>query len=373
MSYTKINLTQLKLNQAGTFSGSFSGSFVGNGSGLTGVGGSSPSVINTAQLTSDQNDYAPTGWSTATLVKLSGDSGFRAIKGFSAGTNGEIKTLVNTGSYCIYLAPEHTASSAANRITHQEEVIIWPKSSCQIYYDSGASRWGVVSSPSTGYLVPTRAKIFDEPLARASTAASADNALDLQGSISAGVGSAASGIPFNYIDLASGATTSGGAGIMYPHDVDGAYYGDVHVVAKGFIRTPSAVSDGTNTYYYYLRIAADPYSGFFNQNNSLGIRAGNGVTNPTNWEAYSRSNGGTDTVVDTGVAFSVDTNYELMISLNKSNTEATYWINGNVVARITTNLPSAMSCGWNTQLEKQAGTSNRSVKIYRFMGAAIAP
>lgn len=352
-------------------SGSFSGSFSGDGSNLTGVGG--VSVISTTQLTADQNDYAPPGWAGATLVKISGDSGFRAIKGFSAGTSGEIKTITNTGSYCIYLAPEHTASSAANRISYPEEVIIWPKSSCQIFYDGDASRWGIVNSPSIGYSVPTKAKIFDEPLARASTAASADNALDLQGSISAGVGNAASGIPFNYLDLASGGTASGGAGIMYPHDAEGAYYGDTHIVIKAFIRTPDAVSDGTNTYYYYLRIAADPYSGFFNQNNSIGIRAGNGVTNATNWEAYSRSNAGVDTVVDTGVAFSVNTNYELMVSLNKANTEATFWINGAVVGRIITNLPTATSCGWNTQLEKQAGTTNRSFKIFRFMGAAIAP
>lgn len=339
----------------------------------TPTGGSSPSVITPAQITSAQNNYSPTGWAGATLVRLSGDSGFRAINGFAAGTAGEVKTLTNVGSFCLYLAPEHTGSTAANRIAFQEEVILWPGSSCQILYDGTSQRWRPMSSPSPKYNVPTRSKYYDEGLARASTATSADNALDIWGSITPGVVNASSTEVFSSIDLNTGSTASGGCGVMYPHDLEGAYITSSHIVLKTFVKTPSAASDGTNTYYYFARIADNPYSGFFNQNNTIGLRAGNGVTNAANWEAYSRSSGGTDTVVDTGVAFATNTDVELMVTLNKAGTEATYWINGNVVARITTNLPSATTVGWSQQLEKTAGTSARSFKVYSFMGAAIAP
>lgn len=339
----------------------------------TPAAGGSPSVISPSQITTDQNNYSPTGWAGATLVRLSGDSGFRAITGFAAGTAGEVKTLTNVGSFCLYLAPEHSGSTAANRIAFQEEVILWPGSSCQILYDGTSSRWRPMSSPSPMYKVPTKTKYYDEGLARASTAAAADNALDIWGSIVPGVVNASSSEVFSAIDLNTGSTSSGGCGIMYPHDLEGAYITSSHIVIKTFVKTPSAASDGTNTWYYFVRIADNPYSGFFNQNNTIGLRAGNGVTNASNWEAYSRSSGGTDTVVDTGVAFATNTDVELMVSLNKAGTEATYWINGNVVARITTNLPSATTVGWSQQLEKQAGTSARSFKVYSFMGAAIAP
>lgn len=339
----------------------------------TPAAGGSPSVITPAQITSNQNNYSPTGWADATLVRLSGDNGFRAITGFAAGTAGEVKTLTNVGSYCLYLAPEHSSSTAANRIAFQEEVILWPGSSCQILYDGTSSRWRPMSSPSPMYKVPTKTKYYDEGLARASTAAAADNALDIWGSITPGVVNASSTEVFSSIDLNTGTTASGGSGIMYPHDLEGAYITSSHIVIKTFVKTPSAASDGTNTWYYFVRIADNPYSGFFNQNNTIGLRAGNGVTNAANWEAYSRSSGGTDTVVDTGVAFATNTDVELMVSLNKAGTEATYWINGNVVARITTNLPSATTVGWSQQLEKTAGTSARSFKVYSFMGAAIAP
>lgn len=339
----------------------------------TPAAGGSPSVISPSQITADQNNYNPTGWAGATLVRLSGDSGFRAITGFAAGTSGEVKTLTNVGSYCIYLAPEHSSSTAANRISFQEEVILWPGASCQILYDGTSSRWRPMSSPSPMYKVPTRTKYYDEGLARASTAAAADNALDIWGSIAPGVVNASSTEVFSSVDLNTGSTASGGSGIMYPHDLEGAYITSSHIVIKTFVKTPSAASDGTNTWYYFVRIADNPYSGFFNQNNTLGLRAGNGVTNASNWEAYSRSSGGTDTVVDTGVSFATNSDVELMVSLNKAGTEATYWINGTVVARITTNLPSATTVGWSQQLEKQAGTSARSFKVYSFMGAAITP
>lgn len=340
-----------------------------NGSG--GGGGGSPSVITPALITSSQNNYTPSGWANATLVRLSGDNGFRAINGFGAETSGEIKTLVNVGSFCIYLAPEHSNSSAENRINYQEEVVIWPGSSCQIFYDGDISRWRVLTTPSPAYQVPRKATYYDDPVARVPTELSADNAMDYWGSIDVTAGNASATEPFNYLDMNTGSTPSGGTGLMYPHDHEGAFIGSAHLVTKTHIKTPNALSDNTNNYYYFLRIADFPYSGFWDQNNTLGLRYRH-TANGGKWQAYSRV-GGTDSVADTGVLFEVNKEYELMVSLNKTNTEATFWIDGVVVARITSNLPALVNVGWSQQLEKTAGTSARSFKSYRFMAAAIAP
>lgn len=337
------------------------------------VGGGSPSVITPSQITADQNDYAPTGWLSATLVRLSGDNGIRSIHGFSAGTSGEVKTLSNVGSYPLYLAPEHSGSTAAYRINFYEEVFLMPGQSCQIYYDGTLSRWVPFNVPCPNYVTPRKSVWYDMPVAQVPTAASADTEMDIFGSITPTNGAPASGIPFAYWDMNTGSTASGGAGIFYPQQIeDMAYITAAHIVTKMYVKFPATVGDATNNYYIFLRIASNPSSGFFTQNNSVGIYY-RYSDNSGKWWLRSTDSGGTSTETDSGVTCSVDTEYELAVSLNKAGTEATFFINGVVVGRTTTNLPSAVSCGPSLQLEKTAGSSARSLKVFRFIGAAIAP
>lgn len=336
------------------------------------VGGGAPDVITPSQITSDQTDYNPSGWGTATLVRLSGDNGMRCIRSFATDTSGEIKTLVNVGSFPLYLAPQHASGTAAQRISYFEEVFLMPGQSCQIYYDGTLSRWVPLSNPCAGYQTDRTSVFYDMPVAKLPVAASADTELYLWGSIALLNGApTGTAVPFAFWDMNSGSTASGGAGVLYPREIeDMAWVSGAHIVARAYIRSAATVSDATNDYYYFLRIAANPSSGFWDQNNSLGLRYTHDV-NSGKWQAYSRDNGGTDSVVDTGITYAVDTNYELLVTLNKSNTEATYFINGAVVARITANLPTTVAVGPSQQLEKTAGTSARSIKSFRFQGAAI--
>ena len=352
--------------------GSFSGSFSGDGSGLTGVGGSSPSVISTSILTSDTNNYSPTGWSSATMVKLSGDSSIRYIGGFSAETSGEEKILINTGSYPIYLAPEHASSSAANRIAYFEEVFLMPGQSCKIIYDGGASRWIPFNVPCPGYRTDRTSVYYDVPVGPVPTAASSDNELDIFGSITPSNGAPSStSVPFAYWDMDSGATTSGGAGIFYPQVIeDMAWFGGAHMITRAFVRFPAAVGDATNNYYIFLRLGSNPSSGFFTQNSSTGIYY-RYSDNDGKWWLRSTDSGGTSTETDSGVSASIDTNYELLVTINKAATEATFFINGTMVGRHNTNLPTGIAGGPSTQFEKTAGSSARSFKLFRFLGAAI--
>jgi hypothetical protein len=347
-----------------------------------GSGGSSwaavsvaPSVITPAQITSAQNNYEPTGWADATVVRLSCDSDMDPIQGFGDETAGEIKTLQNVGSYPIQISPEHASSTAANRIAYSSEIIIPPGESIQIMYDGTLTRWVPLSyNPSWWESPKANAVIYDMPVAKLPTAASADTEMDIFGSItlSQAVPTAVA-TPFAAWDMNSGATASGGVGMFYPHEMEELYYtGGAYVFTRAIVYSPSAVSDGTNNYYFFLRIADTPSSGFWDQNNSFGLRYDSDV-NGGDWQAYSRSSGGTDSVVDTNVPFAANTKYDLFVSMNKAWTEATFYINGTMVARITSNLPTSDNLGASMQLEKQAGTSARSMKTWRFITGGIMP
>ena len=334
-----------------------------------------PSVITPSQITTAQNNYAPTGWADATVVRLSCDSDMDAIQGFSAETSGEVKTLQNVGSYPIQISPEHASSTAANRIAYSAEIIIPPGEAIQIVYDGTLSRWVPVGSVADFWDSPkANAVYYDMPVAKIPTAASADTEMDIFGSITlTAAAPSATAVPFAAWDMNSGATASGGVGVFYPHELEELYYvGGEYAFTRAIVYSPSAVSDATNDYYFFLRMADTPSSGFWDQANSFGLRYTHDI-NSGKWQAYSRSSGGTDTTVDTGVTFAANTKYDLMVSINKAWTEATYYINGVMVGRITTNLPTADNLGASMQLEKQAGTSARSMRTWRFITAGIMP
>ena len=336
-------------------------------------GGGSPSVITPSQITSDQNDYSPTGWADATLVRLSGDNGVRAIRGFSAETSGEVKVLANVGSYPLYLAPEHASSTAANRISYFEEVFLMPGQSCQVYYDGTLSRWVPFNVPNPNYYTPRKSVHYDQMPTKIPTAVGENFPLFIWGSIQVSNTDPTSTIPFMAWDLNSGSSTSGGAGLAYVREQESmTWFGGAHAVAKSIIKSPGTLGDATNNYYYFLRLGNNPSSGFFTQNNSVGIYY-RYSDNSGKFYLRSTDNGGTSTETDSGVTVAVNTEYELMVTVNKALNEATFFINGSVVGRITTNLPTNVICGPSTQLEKTAGSSARSVYVYRFMGAAIAP
>lgn len=373
-SQTPTRPTPAQIQQSGAASGDV---LKWNGSawapGTDNAGGGSPSVITPSQITSDQDNYAPTGWADATLVRLSGDNGMRAIRGFSAETSGEIKLLANVGSFPIYLAPEHSSSTAANRIKYFEEVFLMPGQSCEIYYDGTASRWVPYDVPNPGYINPGKSVYYDQMPTRVPTAVSENFPLFIWGSIQISNTDPTSTIPFMSWDLNSGSTASGGAGIAYVREQESmSYYGGAHIVAKSIIKSPATLGDATNNYYYFLRIANNPSSGFFTQNNSIGIYYRYSDNSGKFW-LRSTNTSGTSTETDSGITVAVNTEYTLTVTVNKALNEATFFIDGAVVGRITTNLPSGVICGPSTQLEKTAGTSARSVYVYRFIGAAIAP
>jgi microcystin-dependent protein len=100
-----------------------------------------------AQLAADQNDYAPSGAATATVIMQDVDTTPRTITGLAGGGAGRFMIIRNTtsgsSSGTIILAHESTSSSAANRFTCPSGVDfdIGPGRSAFLRYDATSSRW----------------------------------------------------------------------------------------------------------------------------------------------------------------------------------------------------------------------------------------
>lgn len=107
--------------------------------------------ITPTQITADQNDYNPTGLSTATVLRLSTDNDNRKITGLVGGADGRVLVLLNVGSYDLVLTDENSASTAANRFAFGGvEALIPSGSSATLIYDATASRWKPQAIPDNG-------------------------------------------------------------------------------------------------------------------------------------------------------------------------------------------------------------------------------
>ena len=101
-------------------------------------------VISPAQITSNQNDYAPTGFSTATVLRLSTDAS-RTITGLAGGADGRIITIHNIGSNDLILSNESASSTAANRFALGADATIGANTSTTLRYDATSSRWRAIA------------------------------------------------------------------------------------------------------------------------------------------------------------------------------------------------------------------------------------
>jgi len=107
--------------------------------------------ITPSQITADQDNYAPTGLSTATVIRISSDAA-RNITGLSAGTDGDIKIVENVGSFSITLKDESASSTAANRFALTSDQILSPDSVVILKYDGTSARWRAAGGGGSTFL-----------------------------------------------------------------------------------------------------------------------------------------------------------------------------------------------------------------------------
>ncbi len=99
-------------------------------------------VLSPAQITANQNDYAPTGIATKREVRIDSDAA-RDITGIDATwTEDRELILTNDGSFTITLKHEDSNSTAANRFDFADDadVELKPGASLLFQYDATASR-----------------------------------------------------------------------------------------------------------------------------------------------------------------------------------------------------------------------------------------
>ncbi|MBR1193245.1 hypothetical protein [Bradyrhizobium sp. AUGA SZCCT0160] len=101
--------------------------------------------ISPSQITSDQNNYAPTGFSTASVVRVNSDAS-RTVTGLAGGSDGRLIYWYNTGSQNIILSSENAASTAANRFGFSGDRTLSGGDGVTLLYDATASRWRLVGS-----------------------------------------------------------------------------------------------------------------------------------------------------------------------------------------------------------------------------------
>lgn len=103
--------------------------------------------VSPAQITTTQNDYNPTGWSSAAVLRLSNDDADTGLNGLAGGVDGRVALLINVGGYSFPLYHENTGSTAANRFSLGGSTLrIAPGAVLPIYWDDTIDRWRAASA-----------------------------------------------------------------------------------------------------------------------------------------------------------------------------------------------------------------------------------
>lgn len=105
--------------------------------------------ISPSQITANQNDYNPSGLSTASTLRINSDAA-RDITGLQGGADGRIILVHNTGSFSITIKNSSASSSAANRFLLISDLILTSNMSVQFQYDSTSTKWRLVGGGSAG-------------------------------------------------------------------------------------------------------------------------------------------------------------------------------------------------------------------------------
>ena len=329
-------------------------------------------TISPSQITSDQDNYSPTDWATADIVRLNFDTGGRAITSFAAWTNGRQKTLFNISGNYGYLPCEHPDGTAANRVMGACDHIIAPYGAVLIEYDGTSSRVRVLTNTfnpaSIGY-GNLRGHYYN--LRPGSTTAGdwGDFAFAVANSGTTTAIAGASGLPGG-VGIGTSTSTNAASNLYFGKNIlNPMFFGAQHVVASCFVYFPT-LSDGTNTYVFSFGLIPSPSSTTLAVNNSVCIRYGSAV-NSGKFEGFSRATGGGEAVVDTGITVAANTQYLLTVCFDKAISEARFYVDGVFCGRVTGSMPNGVAVGERAIIVKSAGATARSAVVAAMMLSTI--
>lgn len=315
-----------------------------------------------------QNDYAPTGWSTAyaTLsVALTASCG---INGLTGGIAGREVTIVNSSTdFLLWLTCENTNSTAANRFTLPNNLpaFLCPGDEITLRYSTTTSRWRVKTWPAQGaamgltefsdFIGGTGVATAAGPFSAQATGTDASFGSGTNISANRAIGATA----LNTGSTATGRATVGGLGAGGVSPTLGWALG----VSRLSIAT---LPDGTETY--------SVYTGF-------GDSSGGTLTDGTVWELWwngsaaewslTRADGAVLTrTASVGLVPDTTANW-LVVFVNAAWTRADFIYSADSMefvkeASPTTGLPNATTelFGFLAgSIIKSAGTTSRSMEI----------
>ena len=322
-------------------------------------------TISPSQITSDQDNYNPTGFSTADVVRLDFDTGGRAITSFAAWTNGRPKTLFNISSNFGYIPCEHPDGTAANRVIGHCDHIIAPYGAVVIDYDSTSSRVRVLNntfnpaSPGIGNL---RGHFYHQSVGSVTAGDWGNIGFTATGTGSALTTAAAgSSLPASW-EIQTGTTTTGSTNLYFAKNIlNPAFYGASHIIVSCNMYLP-VLSDGTDTYTFSFGIVPSPNSATLDVNNNIVIKYSHGL-NSGKFLGVSRNNAGTESTVDLGVTVAINTVYSLAVCFDKAISEARFYIDGVMCGRVTGSMPNGVAVGERAFVIKSAGTTERVARL----------
>jgi hypothetical protein len=172
------------------------------------------------------------------------------------------------------------------------------------------------------------------------------------------------------LSTSTSATGTAWAGFSKLSSNEFSAFGDAHIWAD-FHCWLDDLSDGTETYTATWSISSDIPNGGA-PNNTVGVRYTHG-TNSGKFQGFSRDNIGSETTVDLGVTVAADTLYNLRIEIDKSKTEARFYIDGVMCGRVAANMPNAVNAGTGCNILKSAGTTARVLSLFSMSAGAIYP
>lgn len=105
-------------------------------------------TIDPTTLAATENDYAPTGFASAQVIRVTPAAGGTTMTGLSGGTAARFVTIINNGSGdTLTLKNENAGSAAANRFATPGAVdlVIARNSAVELWYDSTGPHWHALS------------------------------------------------------------------------------------------------------------------------------------------------------------------------------------------------------------------------------------
>jgi hypothetical protein len=96
--------------------------------------------IRCPQITANQNDYNPSGFSISSVLNLSSDAA-RSITGLQGGVKGRVVIVYNSGAFAITLVASSASSQIQNQFGFQADLQLSPGAGIQLFYDITNRKW----------------------------------------------------------------------------------------------------------------------------------------------------------------------------------------------------------------------------------------